>query len=37
MTDMMAQEAFWNWFIQNELELFDYEDDRERIFDRPKS
>ena len=32
-TNMTAQEKFWNWFIQHELELFDFESDQERIFD----
>jgi hypothetical protein len=31
---MTAQEAFWNWFIRHEEELFDFEADRERIFDQ---
>jgi hypothetical protein len=30
---MSVQEAFWNWFIQHEAELLDYEADQERVFD----
>ena len=28
------EEAFWKWFQSNETSLFDFENDRERIFDR---
>lgn len=28
-----AQEEFWNWFREHEQELWDFEKDRERIFD----
>jgi hypothetical protein len=31
---MTAQHEFWNWFLQHEAELFDFEADRERIFDQ---
>jgi hypothetical protein len=34
MSKTTAQEQFWNWFIQCEAELFDFEADQERIFDR---
>jgi hypothetical protein len=34
MTKMTAQEKFWNWFIQHDVELFDFEVDQERIFDK---
>jgi hypothetical protein len=34
LTDMTAQESFWNWFMQHESELFDFEADQERIFDQ---
>jgi hypothetical protein len=34
MHEMTSQEEFWNWFIQHESELFDFEHDRERIFDQ---
>lgn len=30
---MNAQERFWQWFVQHDAELFDFEDDLERIFD----
>jgi hypothetical protein len=31
---MNAQQQFWTWFHQHEAELFDFEADQERIFDR---
>lgn len=31
---MRATSAFWSWFIDHELELFDFEADQERIFDQ---
>jgi len=31
---MTAHEEFWNWFIQHEVDLFDFEADREKIFDQ---
>jgi len=38
LPDMTTQEQFWNWFIQHEPELFNFdpnrEAERERIFDR---
>jgi hypothetical protein len=27
------EDAFWKWFVKNEQRLFDFESDRERIFD----
>jgi hypothetical protein len=38
MTNVTAEEEFWKWFIQHEVELFDFDPDREaereRIFDQ---
>lgn len=38
MTAMRPQEGFWNWFVQHEAELFEFdlhlEPDRERLFDQ---
>jgi len=34
MTKMTPQQEFWNWFNQHEGELFDFEADQERMFDR---
>ena len=38
MTVMVAQEEFWNWFVQHEVELFNFDPRRqtecERIFDK---
>jgi hypothetical protein len=31
---MTPQQQFWNWFTENESELFDFEIDQERVFDR---
>ena len=31
---MTAHEEFWNWFIHHEVDLFDFEADREKIFDQ---
>lgn len=31
---MTPQQQFWHWFTQHEGELFDFEADRERLFDR---
>jgi hypothetical protein len=31
---MSSEEQFWNWFKENEGELFDFETDREAMFDR---
>jgi len=31
---MTAHEEFWDWFIQHEVDLFDFEADREKIFDQ---
>ena len=31
---MTVQQEFWDWFVQHQLELFDFEVDRERIFDQ---
>jgi hypothetical protein len=31
---MTDQEEFWNWFIRHEIELFDFEADKEGIFDQ---
>jgi hypothetical protein len=31
---MNAQERFWNWFIQHEVQILDFESDQERIFDQ---
>ena len=33
-TRMTSQQEFWNWFSQHEGELFNFEADRERIFDQ---
>jgi hypothetical protein len=37
MTTVNAQQEFWNWFIQHEVELFDFdpaqEAEREKVFD----
>jgi hypothetical protein len=30
---MSGREEFWNWFVQHELELFNFERDQERISD----
>jgi hypothetical protein len=34
MTKTTTQNQFWDWFIWHEAELFDFEADRERIFDQ---
>jgi hypothetical protein len=34
MTNVIVQEEFWAWFLQHEAELFDFESDRDRLFDR---
>jgi hypothetical protein len=38
MTEMSAQDGFWNWFIQHEAELFEFDPkrvtDRESLFGR---
>src|SRR6266851_340996 len=31
---LTPEQAFWNWFQKNDDDLFDFEKDRERIFDR---
>jgi hypothetical protein len=31
---MTAQERFWDWFVQHEIDLFDFESNRERLFDQ---
>jgi len=31
---MTPQDEFWNWFSQHEADLFDFEVDRERLFDQ---
>ena len=31
---MTAQEKVWNWFIQHEVELLNFEADQERVFDQ---
>ena len=31
---MTAQQEFWNWFIQHERELFDFETNRENVFNK---
>jgi len=31
---MTSQQRFWDWFIQHEIELFDFESNREEIFDQ---
>jgi len=31
---MTAQQDFWNWFTKHEPDLFDFEKDREKIFDQ---
>ena len=31
---MIAQQEFWNWFREHEMELLDFEADRERVFDQ---
>jgi hypothetical protein len=31
---MMAQQEFWNWFVQHEADLFAFEADFENIFDQ---
>jgi hypothetical protein len=31
---MTAQQQFWNWFVENENSLFDFEMDQERVFGR---
>jgi hypothetical protein len=31
---MTPQQEFWNWFRKHEVELFDFEADRERLFDQ---
>ncbi len=31
---MTAEKKFWRWFSKNEAELFDFELDQERVFDR---
>lgn len=31
---MTSQQQFWNWFIENESQLFDFEAHREAVFDR---
>jgi hypothetical protein len=37
MPKMTPEDAFWNWFLQHEIELFDFDPDqeieRERLFD----
>ena len=32
-TGMRKEEAFWEWFRANEVRLFDFEQDQEKIFD----
>lgn len=32
-TGMRKEEAFWKWFRENEARLFDFEQEREKIFD----
>jgi hypothetical protein len=32
-TGTSKEDAFWNWFIKNQQRLFEFESDRERIFD----
>jgi hypothetical protein len=34
MANVDPQKNFWNWFIEHEADLFDFEADRERIFDQ---
>jgi hypothetical protein len=31
---MSAEEQFWKWFVEYEMQLFHFETDRERIFDQ---
>jgi hypothetical protein len=33
-TRLTPEQAFWNWFQKNEDNLFDFEKDQERVFDR---
>jgi hypothetical protein len=34
MPKMTAQQEFWDWFVQHQIELFNFEADQERIFDQ---
>ena len=29
-----AQDKFWNWFAKHDTELYDFEFNRERVFDK---
>jgi hypothetical protein len=31
---MTSQQRFWDWSIQHEVELFDFEANQERLFDQ---